>query len=154
VKSLGKGDYQPCEHLRRGSIKGCGVYKDRPKDCSDYECLWRANAIDAADFRPDKCGFILSTSVFSVHNDESGVAEDFEPFIMVHELRPGASRAPRADAVIQKIMTIALVIEIQHDGTRKVRGGPQDKVERMLQIAADLQARGVPGYKLERNDEK
>lgn len=158
VQSLGKGDWERCKHLRRGPMKGCGIYKDRPADCKVYECLWRANAIEAADFRPDKCGFILSTSVFSVHEESVDPSEgEREPYIMIHELRPGASRTPRADIVIQQIMKIALVIEIQRDGIRKVRGGPTHLVERMMRIASELQARGVPGYSLtknERNDEK
>ncbi len=153
VKSLDKGDWERCKHLRRGSISGCSIYKERPEDCAAYECLWRANAIEAPDFRPDKCGFILSTSLFSVH-EQGTDPEGFEPYIMIHELKPGASRTPRALVVIEQIMSIALVIEIQRDGIRKVRGGPKDKVDRMVKIAADLQARGVPGYKLERNDEK
>lgn len=157
VLSLGKHDYEPCKHLRRGPIKGCGIYKDRPKDCAEYECLWRAGAIsnEFPDFRPDKCGFVLSTSVFSVHEHDAAPQDfDFEPYIMIHELRPGASKTPRAQAVIRNIMNVALVMEILPDGQRKVRGGPKEKVDRMMEIAAELQARGVPGYKLERNDEK
>jgi hypothetical protein len=142
VKSLSKGDYERCVHLRRGPIKGCGIYKDRPEACSGYECLWRAGIIEAADFRPDKCGFVLSGTI----------SPEIGPYIMVHELRPGASRTERANKVLRAIAEHSLVIEITREGIRKVRGGPIDAVQRMLAIAQEKQAQGVPDYSLTKNE--
>jgi hypothetical protein len=141
VKSLGKGDYEKCKHLRRGSIKGCGIYKDRPKDCSDYECLWLAGIIESHDFRPDKCGFVMNGSA----------SEEIGAYIMVHELRPGASRTLPAVELLEMIAKTAVVIEIQRDGIRKVRGGPAEAVQRIIAVVKEMAEKGVPGYELVKN---
>jgi hypothetical protein len=149
VKELDKGDYEPCKHLRRGSIKGCGIYKDRPEDCRVYQCLWLATDAlgNTPDLRPDRCGFIMSSSVFK--SEAMGVDEGF---IMVHELNPGASHTPRAVALLSKLAEGVLVIEIMPDGIRKVRGGPPHLVERMMRIAQEMSEKGEPGYGLTRNE--
>lgn len=149
VKSLGKGDYEKCKHLRAGPIKGCGVYKDRPEDCSGYECLWLAGIIDSPDFRPDRCGFVVSGSIFKIDDTETG-EEEPGMYIMIHELRPGASKLPRARTVLESIAKAAVVIEIQRDGIRKVIGGPVGQVQRMVAIAEEMAAKGVPGFGVKR----
>lgn len=151
VKELGKGDYERCKHLRpSGPMRGCKIYKDRPEVCGIYECLWRSGAIEAAEFRPDKSGFILSLADMSIKNTETGI-EEMEPFIMVHELKPGASRSAMAMVVLEHFATEFLIVEITREGLRRIRNGPPEKVQRMVDIAKDLQAKGTPGYLFEDN---
>src|SRR5574340_811097 len=53
----GKAPYTPCKHLTQGSAGGCGIYKQRPDECSRYKCL--ALVRNRLSWRPDKIGMIL-----------------------------------------------------------------------------------------------
>jgi len=152
VLSLDKPDYVRCKHLRRGGLKGCGIYKTRPEDCSIYQCLWLANP-DAlgVDFRPDRIGFVLSAAVFQVTDTEAQDADEIGGYVMIHETVPGSSWTPKAVELLKLISETVLVIEIQRDGIRKVRGGPPHLVERMVKIAAEMQEKGVPGFGFVKN---
>jgi len=152
VKSLGKADYERCKHLRRGPIKGCAIYKTRPEDCASYECLWLAGTLPE-DFRPDRIGFVLSVSTFTVSDTDTN-EEDPDAYIMIHELKAGASRTERANGALEAMGQHVLVMEITRDGLRKVRGGPAHAVQRIMDIARANEAKGIPGYSVTPNPPK
>lgn len=133
VEALGKADYERCKHLRRGPIKGCGIYKDRPEECSVYECLWLAWADAFPELRPDRCGFVLSGS----KSDEIG------HYIMIHELYPGASRTELANKVLSAMAEEEVIIEITRDGMRKIRGGPTEIIQEMIAMVQERMEEGV-----------
>lgn len=52
----------PCQHL---SKKGCGIYSDRPKICSDFKCTWLINEKNFPVWmRPDKSNVIVASRNF------------------------------------------------------------------------------------------
>jgi len=56
-----KPSHKPCHNLCN---EGCAVYKDRPRTCKAFECVWaksqKGNRAMAAELRPDRCGVILT----------------------------------------------------------------------------------------------
>lgn len=138
VKSLDKGDYEPCKHLRRGPIRGCSIYKARPEDCSGYACIWLAGGLENSDMRPDRCGVVLS----------GGTSEEIGHYIMVHELWPDAAKAPMVDTTLKKISARMVVFVIMRDGLRRLRGGPPEIVNRILKIIEKKSAED-PTYRIE-----
>lgn len=54
-----KPQYKPCEKLKQGSNKACGVYDERPEVCVRFRCLWLEGLGDNKD-RPDKSGLVLN----------------------------------------------------------------------------------------------
>lgn len=54
-----KPNYVPCHHLAK---VGCSIYKDRPKGCRDYTCLWLAGFGRYQD-RPDKSRVLAESIV-------------------------------------------------------------------------------------------
>ena len=46
-----------CPHWASG--KGCDIYKTRPVQCANFECLWRAHKGMTKDMRPDKLGVMF-----------------------------------------------------------------------------------------------
>ena len=50
----------PCTFLNKLCVEGCAIYKDRPKMCKDYSCVYLTFDLDES-FRPNECGFIMTT---------------------------------------------------------------------------------------------
>jgi hypothetical protein len=48
-----------CQHVVRG--RGCGIYEARPAPCRAFLCNWLTLPTLDEAWRPDRCGFILST---------------------------------------------------------------------------------------------
>lgn len=53
-----KPAHRPCAHL---CASGCGQYFRRPETCHSFMCMWLQGMLGPDD-RPDKIGFILTTS--------------------------------------------------------------------------------------------
>ena len=67
-----------CEHC---SDKGCGIYNERPKECSTYQCMWTMMPAKFAtiDLRPDNCGIIFdrqSEDVITARIEEDKKIDD------------------------------------------------------------------------------
>lgn len=56
-----KPSHRACGHLCNA---GCGIYENRPRTCSAFECVWlksqRGNRAMPPELRPDRCGAILT----------------------------------------------------------------------------------------------
>lgn len=78
----GVPDGPPCSHIKDG---GCGIYEERPHDCRQFVCLWRAGRLDMR-FRPEDCGVV---SHIGVNHAAEKVG------LNVHEVEPGALDARR-----------------------------------------------------------
>ena len=60
IQELKKHQGQTCEHLKNGDPnKRCGIYKDRPTQCSAFFCTWRIGLFPD-DYRPDMCGMLVT----------------------------------------------------------------------------------------------
>ena len=66
-KHLDKSAGTWCDHCTPG--KGCGIYEDRPKVCSTYECVWlqshtrREGQGLPVELRPDKSKVLIQPTV-------------------------------------------------------------------------------------------
>lgn len=49
---------QWCRHCRPG--RGCSIWSMRPEGCIRFNCDWRKNARLGDEWRPDRCGFLLT----------------------------------------------------------------------------------------------
>lgn len=48
--------------------KGCTIYKTRPKECENFDCLWLGHKVLGEDLRPDRCGVM-----FELYKEEKTV---------------------------------------------------------------------------------
>lgn len=84
----------------------CVVYKTRPKQCKEYNCLWLQLRRWAIEFRPDKIGIIVSTT-----HDESG------RFIFcVEELEKGRIDFSNLSPEVEMLLRNIFEIEKQQQG--------------------------------------
>jgi hypothetical protein len=57
VASLNKPHYTSCKHICH---QGCAIYKDKPTECSVWECAWKSGWIDGDERRrPDNLGVMF-----------------------------------------------------------------------------------------------
>jgi uncharacterized protein len=57
VKSLDKPRDKWCRHCTK---KLCTIYDERPDDCRQFDCVWLKMETLPDEFRPDRCGFIIT----------------------------------------------------------------------------------------------
>lgn len=93
VHEIGKGMYEPCEHLCGA---GCGIYAERPGSCRTFECQWLRGVLEAdggieTEMRPDACGVIFH------YQPESAFGEVYTAC----EVEPGAARRGHAKSIIE-----------------------------------------------------
>lgn len=100
VPEIPKAVHTACEHL--GSHKGCAIYKDRPKSCADFHCLWltETEGVDG-EYRPDRCGLVLTTIQPKTWLTTAVVA---------HEVWPGAGSAGPGKALVDDLSRTILVM--------------------------------------------
>lgn len=92
VTELNKPNFTRCGHETESD--GCTIYKDRPRSCRRFTCLWAMGMLPQED-SPDKLGVI-----FSPTRDEHGAC------IAVGEVRPGAIQQTRAKTIAQRVSVI------------------------------------------------
>jgi hypothetical protein len=113
VESIDKPAHKSCKHQ---CSSGCGIYPERPAECRDYLCLWRAGVlIGGVNYRPDRLGLMLT-----VHNDESM----YDDAILIYEAWPGASDSPRARYFLGKIGAVVPFVLMIGPGHYKFGGPP------------------------------
>lgn len=54
IPSLQKGSDKWCPHCTPGVYHACGIYEDRPEDCINFNCFWKAESWPDW-LRPDRC---------------------------------------------------------------------------------------------------
>lgn len=52
------GNLKPCKYL----VNGCQIYKDRPSQCSDYECAWTQGLLPEW-MKPSEIGLVVSVEI-------------------------------------------------------------------------------------------
>lgn len=116
VKELEKPSGTACEHI--SPVKGCTIYKDRPKGCQEWSCLWLQGHFEGAD-RPDRIGVVMDTTRRADHWPD-GYA------FVAREAVPGGFE--KAESLLGALASLGyVVVLIQPDNTRKVIG-PAAKV--------------------------
>lgn len=67
IPSLGKKADVWCPHCRPGTKHPCRIYDERPDDCRNFHCFWRAEGWPDW-LRPDRCGVLFEAlpGVFTV----------------------------------------------------------------------------------------
>lgn len=48
-----------CQHC---TLTGCGIHGSHPRTCRDFFCLWIDDMSFGPDWKPDRCGFVMSRS--------------------------------------------------------------------------------------------
>ena len=86
--------------------KACAIYDDRPDDCRAFNCVWLKVEKLPEEFRPDRCGFVLTTTerddVVQVNIDPTSTRLDH-----------------RLPATIQHFLSLGLpVVEVRGDMVR------------------------------------
>ena len=56
VPSLEKPKQKECDHLC-GDGSGCGIYRERPRECKEFQCLWTQGTL-SKNHRPDRIGIM------------------------------------------------------------------------------------------------
>jgi hypothetical protein len=125
VAEIVKPEGVACQHLCE---KGCGIYKTKPKSCSDYNCIWRVGLFDfmgelGAEFRPDKCGLVF---------DVNDTHHQGQQMLVVREVVEGAIE--RRMSTLHTLCAMGYVIYLV-EGERRRMMGPEEKV-RAIQEAA------------------
>lgn len=90
IPETGSGGWSDCQHQRKQG--GCAIYAERPTPCSSARCQWLLG-FGANRDRPDLCGLV----VWLVE----GAAD--RPFVVVHEVWPGASKRGRGPGLIARL---------------------------------------------------
>ena len=137
----------PCDKLITigGSTKGCGIYDSRPSVCSEYRCVWLANAdalmprhmkTEEAQ-RPDLCGLMIGpTAPESNFHKATGI-----PLLAAYEVRPGGRDGYWAQKMLNRMAARTLVAIIPfHALTEDPRSfiGPAKLVHAAHQFAASV----------------
>lgn len=89
VKDLGKPYYTTCKDQCQS---GCGIYRDRPTDCRDFECGWRCGLTEGTEIsgRPDIQGILISAE-----ENEDGL------WLEAYEVNPGAMGPVNVDTLLR-----------------------------------------------------
>lgn len=133
VHSLDKPQFQPCRHqLYRigeppaGRPGGCGIYADRPEECSTYKCLWRAGCMKPLpQTRPDRLGLTFDLAPPDL------IEYIGRPFVQVHECWPDARNDPKARYVLEALAERMPYVLIRYDKAGCEIMGPPDFKERV-----------------------
>lgn len=75
VESIGKPDAVRCPHLCGEPGKNCSIYADRPTECREFLCLWRASDKHMPEAaKPSVAGYVAAL----------GKLDDFPPVLRIH----------------------------------------------------------------------
>lgn len=108
VEETGKPHQTKCEHEVRH--KGCAIYPTKPKQCSNFMCLWKMGFGTRKD-APDLIGVVLD--VYQNDSDES--------VLRVSEVWAGALSQPRASALVSSLLPGAKYVQVSRpDGTQEI----------------------------------
>ena len=103
VNSMSKPRGAWCRNCTKRS---CAIYDERPDDCRQFNCVWLKVETLPNELRPDKCGFVLTTTE---RNDTVQVNIDKTSTRLDHRL-PGA---------IQHFLSLGLrAVELRGDMVR------------------------------------
>lgn len=126
VTELAKPAGERCAHV--GVTGGCTIYRDRPRSCAAYACLWALGRGTEAD-RPDLSGVLAS------HAQAAG-----EPVVFVHGLRPDVTGVADMAA---RLAPGAVTVRIPFDRRALEVEGPAGP--RLDAVRAHVAAHGVNG---------
>ncbi len=131
VKPLDKPPWVSCEHLCEA---GCGIYKDRPPICGEFNCLWQCG-LGTMEERPDKLRVVFAPT-------DGPTPFTGEDEIQAYEAEPDALKGPRATALSKKLAKGgALVIGLPYGSVGTFRFmGPKKKV-----LAAEIAVKLASG---------
>lgn len=117
IAELEKPEREACAHQ---CARGCAIYLERPQRCAAYRCRWLQGdpSLERRD-RPDRLGVIFDT-----HSALGAVLEGL-PYVVAHEVRPGAFKAKRAARWVQALGRDRLVVQVSFEGKRRVSGPAQ-----------------------------
>ena len=132
VVTLAKPSGVPCLHEVPGI--GCASYKERPIECRDFECLWRAGLL-GPEHRPDKLGVMFSVRPMLL-------GRYGEHVIVAEPLELGGLDTPEAMTVIQGLahqgqLVLLLARDLEGNERRRM-AGPPEKVQRAQEFRAAL----------------
>lgn len=57
IEELSKPKLTWCHHCNVG--KGCAIYESKPRECTDFQCLWLMNESLEDKYKPDKLKIVL-----------------------------------------------------------------------------------------------
>ena len=92
IPSLQKGADTWCPHCKLGVYHACSIYKDRPDDCVNFNCFWKAESWSNW-LRPDRCKVLFEalpgvvTILISVEPSQSDVWKKKKIVEVIEKLR-------------------------------------------------------------------
>lgn len=105
IDALKKWTGQACKHLDgRDPSKRCTIYKDRPKACVEYHCLWRAGW-GPDNMRPDRSGIIITA--YPRADGREGIA------VTVLITRPTSDAIENSQRVAAELIMIPGISEVR-----------------------------------------
>ena len=110
---IGKPPWTDCPHQWKESPgqTGCSIYKDRPKTCQDFKCLWLTDSrgkLQEKD-RPDVCGVLLVPPQPCDFTEQTKI-----PTIVAWEIRPGAFASYHGHRILKKLGAKYLLVLLDH----------------------------------------
>ena len=128
-------DLESNVHCEHECDKGCAIYKDRPKECNHFNCVWKfvPELMEEDKHHPPKCGFFLYLQGDTIFGD----------LIVAQEAWEGAFDYGYVKAEIVHLARNKFHQVIYMLGTSdksRTLVGPKDKMEDALEC---IRARGV-----------
>lgn len=136
VTEINKDPYKACPQLFnrfagpicREGLRGCRIYKTRPKMCAAFECGYRIGLLDGADARPDKLGVLITP----VDNTLFG------PVIMAYEVWPEAFDEEVPKSLINTLKIGSVVMLGRHDNGKRSIVGPSADMQRIAETIQSI----------------
>lgn len=102
VLELKKPPYHRCTHA---TATGCGIYKEKPRNCTVYKCSWLVTPEMPKEARPDRMGVIF---------DKEGLPEECNGYgvAAAREIWRGAVDGPIARQFIDQIRKDHFVVVV------------------------------------------
>lgn len=102
-------EFEDCKHIdvrpKGQLVAGCGIYKDRPDDCRDFQCLWLQGLpmLEDGD-RPDMLGVVYAHGEWDRDKDLM--------IVQAYEFREGAASSARARAINKVLRNMGYAVVV------------------------------------------
>ena len=60
IAALDKPAGRWCPHVSQGT--GCSIHAEAPAECRGFHCFWALEVLNADEWRPDRCQFVVWTN--------------------------------------------------------------------------------------------
>ena len=129
IKALNKPGGTPCKHLHEQGF-GCTIYKDRPKACSVYQCVW-LQGLGAEQDQPNISGILMD-----IRQTQFGLA------LVAKSVTKGAVETDKGRIAIERTVheTKLPCLVVSYENSEVVIGavGPDDFMKEAMSKGPDI----------------